>query len=190
MPLPNNKFVSYEEFLTLQAQYEGKVEYNNGEIIYMSPTSRNHNKIIRKIARYVEDFLEGSKCEVYTEQVAVIYENDSNRKEYQPDVFVVCEDAITRGEKFITPPKIIFEVVCRTTDAMIRNDYYNKMNGYAEFGVLEYCIVEQDGKIIQYKLYENDNLRYYVHEETYKINDSYKSTVFSQLSFDLKNIFQ
>jgi Uma2 family endonuclease len=190
VPLPSNKFVSYEEFLTIQENYEGKVEYNNGEIIYMSPTSRNHNKIVRKIARYLEDFLEGSKCEVYTEQVAVIFESNSSRKEYQPDVFVVCEDAKTRGEKFITPPKIIFEVVSRTNDSMIRNDYYNKMNGYAEFGVLEYCIVEQDGKIIQHKLYENDNLRYYVHEETYKINDRYSSIMFPGLTFDLKTVFE
>lgn len=189
MPLPNNKFITYQEFLSIQANYEGKVEYNNGEVIYMSPSSRNHNKIVRKIARHLEDFFEGSKCEVYTEQVAVICEVDSKRKEYQPDVFVICEDAKTRGEKFITPPKIIFEVVSRTTDAMIRNDYYIKMNGYAEFGVLEYCIVEQDGKIMQYKLYENDGLKYFVHEDTFKINDKYVSTIFEGLTFDLKDIF-
>jgi Uma2 family endonuclease len=103
---------------------------------------------------------------------------------------VVCEDAKTRGEKFITPPKIIFEVVSRTTDTMIRNDYYIKMNGYAEFGVQEYCIVEQDGKIMQYKLYENDDLKYYVHEDTFKLNDKYVSTVFSELSFELQDIFK
>jgi Uma2 family endonuclease len=187
--LPNKMLVTYEEFISLQENYEGKVEYNNGEVIYMSPTSRNHNKIIRKIARYLEDFFEGSNCEVYTEQVAVVFESDSKRKEYLPDVFVTCEDAKTRGEKFTTPPKIIFEVVSRTTENMIRNDYYIKMNGYAEFGVLEYCIVEQDGKIMQYKLYESDGLRYYVHEDTFKINDKYTSTVFSELTFDLKDIF-
>lgn len=73
---------------------------------------------------------------------------------------------------------------------MIRNDYYNKLNGYAEFGVLEYCIVEQDGKIIQYRLYENEGIKYYVLEDTFKINDSYTSTIFPELSFSLKNIFE
>lgn len=38
MALPNNNFVSYEEFLNIQNKYEGKVEYNSGEIIYRSPT--------------------------------------------------------------------------------------------------------------------------------------------------------
>jgi Uncharacterized protein conserved in cyanobacteria len=190
VPLSNKKIVKYEEFLSIQENYEGRVEYNNGEIIYMSPTSRNHNKIVRRIARHLEDFLLGSKCEVYTEQVAVVFESDLKRKEYQPDVFVICEDAKTRGEKFITPPKVIFEVVSRTTDTMIRNDYYIKMNGYAEFGVLEYCIVEQDGKIMQYKLYENDGLKYYVHEDTFKINDKYISTIFTGLTFELKDIFE
>lgn len=189
MPLPSKKTVTYEEFLSIQESFEGKVEYNNGEIIYMSPSSRKHNKIVRKIARHLEDFLEGSKCEVYTEQVAIIYESDTKRKEYQPDVFVVCEDAKTRGEKFLSPPKIIFEVVSRSTDAMIRNDYYIKMNGYGEFGVLEYCIVEQDGKIMQYKLYENEDLKYFVHEDTFKIHDKYFSTVFQGLTFSLEDIF-
>ena len=50
MPLPNNNFLSYEKFLSIQENYEGNVEYNNGEIIYMSPTSRTHNKIVRKIS--------------------------------------------------------------------------------------------------------------------------------------------
>lgn len=72
---------------------------------------------------------------------------------------------------------------------MIRNDYYTKMNGYAEFGVLEYCIVEQDGKIMQYKLHENDGLRYYVHEDTFKISDIYVSKVFEKLTIALKDIF-
>lgn len=190
MASPNSKQIAYEEFLTLQQNYEGKLEYNNGEIIYMSPSSRNHNKLVRKIARNLEDFFAGSKCEVYTEQVAVLFESDSKRKEYLPDIFVVCEDAITRGEKFITPPKVIFEVVSRTTDTMIRNDYYIKMNGYAEFGVLEYCIVEQSGKIMQYKLYENEGLKYYVHEDTFKIDDKYVSTIFNGLSFQLKDVFE
>lgn len=190
MPLPSNEFISYEEFLKIQESYEGKVEYNYGEIIYMSPTSRNHNRIVRKIARHLEDYFKGSKCEVYTEQVAVLFESASKCKEYQPDVFVVCEDAKIKGEKFITPPKIIFEVVSRTTDKLIRNDYFIKMSGYAEFGVLEYCIVEQDGKIMQYKLYENENQNYYVHEDTYKINDRYRSTIFEGLTFELKDIFE
>ena len=189
MHLPTNQFITYEEFLNIQKNHEGKVEYNNGEIIYMSPTSINHNKIVRRIAHQLEDFFKGSKCEVYTEQVAVIFQTDSKNKEFQPDVFVVCEDAKTRGEKFITPPQIIFEVVSRTTEAMLRNDYYTKMNGYSEFGVSEYCIVEQDGKIIQYKLFENEGIRYYVNEETYKISDCYRSTIFTGLTFELKDIF-
>lgn len=189
MPLPDKKQVTYEEFLNIQENYDGKLEYNNGEVIYMSPSSRKHNKIVRKIARKLEDYFEESKCEVYTEQVAILYESASKRKEFQPDIFVICEDAKIRGEKFITPPKVIFEVVSRTTEAMIRNDYYNKMKGYAEFGVLEYSIVEQDGKIMQYKLYESDGLRYYVHEDTFKIDDKYVSTIFEELSFELQDIF-
>jgi Uma2 family endonuclease len=33
------KTITYEEFLDIQQNYEGKVEYNNGEVIYMSPSS-------------------------------------------------------------------------------------------------------------------------------------------------------
>ena len=95
----------------------------------------------------------------------------------------MCEDAKRRGEKFITPPKIIFEVVSRECAG---NDYFVKSEAYQKFGVLEYNIVEQNGNIVQYKL---ENNLYYI-ANTYHRDDMYKSVVFEDLNIDLNDIFE
>ena len=61
----------------------------------------------------------------------------------------MCEDAEKIGESFISPPKVIFEVVSPNYSG---HDYITKLQIYQRYGVLEYVIVEQTGEMIQYNL--------------------------------------
>jgi Uma2 family endonuclease len=178
-----DQYTTYEEFLKLNDQISnGKIEYNNGVVVYMSPTSRRHNTIVYNIRAKLTNFLKATKCQVYSEQVAVIFENESEKREFQPDVFVVCEDAKLRGEKFITPPKIVFEVVSRSNASY---DYYVKTQVYEKFGVLEYNIVQEDNSIVQYVL--EDGM--YIIKNTIHIGEYYKSSLFEELSFKVDELF-
>jgi hypothetical protein len=38
---------------------------------------------------------------VYTEQATVVFESDSKRKEFQLDVFVVCEDTFKISDVYV-----------------------------------------------------------------------------------------
>lgn len=58
MDLQFDHFISLDEFEKIQIDNpEYKVEYNNGEILLSSNTSRKHNKIIRKIIQGIGTFL-------------------------------------------------------------------------------------------------------------------------------------
>lgn len=61
----------------------------------------------------------------------------------------MCEDAVKNGESFISPSKLIFEVISPNYSG---HDYITKLQIYQKYGVLEYVIVEQTGEMIPYNL--------------------------------------
>lgn len=179
------KNIHYTEadFEDVQAHYDGKAEYSNGYIVLSSNTSINHNKIISMLNYKLMTFLDKSKCDVYTESIEVIFRNNEEVYKYKPDVFVMCEERAQQGESFISTPKIIFEVISKSTAG---HDYITKLDVYQRFGVLEYNIVEQEGYIVQYSLVDNQ----YKITNVFKGEDSYVSTVFPEMIIDLKDIFR
>lgn len=104
-------------------------------------------------------------------------------RKYKPDIFVMCNDATRKGESFTSPPKLVFEVVSKSTSS---HDYITKLAVYQKYGVQEYNIVEQDGKIVQYSLEDTD----YRITNVFKNDDKYVSTVFADLKISLKDIFE
>lgn len=102
---------------------------------------------------------------------------------YKPDVFVTCEEAITRGQSYISPPKIIFEVVSKSTAS---HDYITKLSVYQKYGVLEYNIVEQNGHIVQYALEDG----VYRIMNTFHMGDVFTSYVFKDFIVNLEDIFE
>ena len=180
---PNKlEFITCDEYEKLQNIYQCKTEYSNGIIIMHSDTSIEHNDIVLNIASSLKQFLKGSKCKVQTEQIEVIFKNDKEEYKYKPDVFIMCEDATRIGQSYTSAPKVIFEVVSKSTSS---HDYITKLVVYQKFGVLEYNIVEPNGHIVQYSL-QDGQLRI---ANTFKDNDKYISTVFPELIIGLGNIF-
>ena len=155
-----NVFITLEQFEEIQSKYDGVCEYLNGEILFSSRTSRQHNRVVRKI----------------------IFKNESEQYNFLPDVFVMCEDAKTLGESFISTPKIIFEVV---SEKYSDNDYFIKARIYKKFGVLEYNIVEPSGSITQYRLING----HYGTPKVFENNEVYNSIVFDDLKIKLEDIF-
>ena len=142
-----------------------------------------HNKIISRLNFKLMTFLDKSKCDVYTESIEVIFRNNEEVYKYKPDVFVMCEKTTTQGESFTSVPKIIFEVISKSTAT---HDYITKLDVYQRFGVLEYNIVEQEGYIVQYSLIDNQ----YKITNVFKNDDNYISTVFPSMSINLDDIFK
>jgi Uma2 family endonuclease len=172
-----------EEFENIQSHFDGKAEFDNGLIFLSSSTSIAHNNIKRNILTYLSLFLKGSKCKAYDEQIEVIFKSENDLRKYKPDIFIMCEDATRKGESFTSAPKIIFEILSKST-AKIDKD--RKYSTYEKFGVLEYNLVEQTGYIVQHTLIDG----YYQITNTFKNDDEYTSSVFPNLRISLKDIFE
>ena len=154
---------SEEDFEEIQKNFNGKAEFDNGSIFLTPSTSIEHNRIKRKILAKLDSFFNGSKCEPFDEQIEVIFQNKDELYKYKPDIFVMCENATRKGESFTSVPKIIFEVVSKSTAS---HDYITKLAVYQKFKVEEYNIAD---------VYKND--------------DEYVSTVFNDLKISLKEIY-
>lgn len=181
--MPLIKQDSNEIYETLCKISEDKIEMINGEIYCSSFTSKNHNIITGRLFAKLDDFFYGKTCKVFSEQIEVILNENSKVK---PDVFVVCpkEDGKFEeaGQSYLTVPTLIFEVV---SESNAKLDTIEKMNLYSIYGVEEYCLVYQDGRIEQYILH-ND---YYRVSNIYNNTDRYKSVVFKDLEIDLNRIY-
>lgn len=182
MNIINDYIYSEEEFEEIQQNFNGKAEFDNGSIFLTSSTSIEHNRIKRKILTKLEEFFKNSKCEPFDEQIEVIFESKEETYKYKPDIFVMCEGASRKGESFTSSPKIVFEIVSKSTSS---HDYITKLAVYQKFKVEEYNIVEQSGKIIQYYLVDNQ----YTIADVYKNEDVYVSKVFSDLKINLSDIY-
>lgn len=174
---------SEDEFEDIQAHYDGKAEYDNGLIFLSLPASIKHNEIKRNIFTEFSIYLKGSKCKVYDEQIEVIFNYRDDIRKYKPDIFVMCEDATKKGESFTSAPKLIFEILSKST---AKFDKGRKYDTYEKFGVLEYNLVEQTGFIVQHKLIDGA----YQIVNVYKNNDEYESVVFPDLKISLNDIFE
>ena len=174
---------SEAEFEDIQSHYDGKAEYDNGLIFLSLTPSIKHNEIKRNILTEFSIYSKGAKCKVYDEQIEVVFNYKDDIRKYKPDIFVMCEDATKKGESFTSAPKLIFEILSKST---AKFDKGRKYDTYEKFGVLEYNLVEQTGFIVQHKLIDGA----YQIVNVYKNNDEYISTVFPDLKIKLQDIFE
>lgn len=183
MDLHFDHFISLDEFEKIQeTNSDYHVEYNNGEVLLSSNSSRKHNKIIRRIIQGIGTFFDNTKCDYYNEQIEVIFKNETEVYKYKPDIFVICDNFEEDGESIVGTPKIVFEVVSENYE---HYDYFIKLRTYEKFGVLEYNIVNQYGNIIQYILKDDK----YIVSKSFHKDEVYKSQVFPDLKIDLSYVF-
>lgn len=144
----NYDYMSYDNFLSFNESYHVKMEYYDGVIICMSPVHPKHNKVQNKIYFQLMMLLgEGSPCEVYTSDVAVKFEQDEEKYQFEPDVMICCDDKFDKSI-YVGKPKLVVEVLSRTTES---RDLGIKFDIYAKYGVEQYWIVDiNEQEIIVY----------------------------------------
>jgi len=132
-------------------------EGNDWELIYgqaycLSPAPiLKHQSVSSKIARYLEEALEG--CEQCQALLPVDWKIAQDTV-VQPDNSVICHEP--QNEAYISKaPKIIFEILSKST---AKKDKGLKYNLYEQEGVSYYIIVDAEERIA--KVYELKEGRY------------------------------
>ncbi|MFV9510224.1 Uma2 family endonuclease [Tepidibacillus sp. LV47] len=146
----NYEYFTYEEFEKIQNDEPNfRLEYDNGYIYYMTPVYPNHDRVKNKIANTLINHLGfDHKCEVFTSDVAVVFENENEKYEFAPDIMITCDPEKFKGAKYKGVPSLIVEILSYSTE---HRDKGLKLDVYQRFGVKEYWIVDiNKNKIIVY----------------------------------------
>jgi Uma2 family endonuclease len=134
--------LSVEDYLRLEEVSPVRHEYIAGMLYEMPGTTKQHNRLIRKLVRLIGDVAEAQNCQVYFEAVKVKPFPDLF---YYPDFVVVCDDG--NDNYVIENPCLIIEVL---SDSSEDTDRREKWAAYRQFSSLEaYLLVHQTRRCIE-----------------------------------------
>ena len=136
-----------------------RAELIDGQIYYMAPPSRTHQRILGAIYRKIADYIEshGGNCEVNIAPFAVfLNEDDSNYVE--PDISVICDQSKLDEKGCHGAPDWVIEIVSPSNKPM---DYFTKLFKYRAAGVREYWIVDPTKENVTVYRFEKETMEEY-----------------------------
>ena len=162
-----------------------RAELIDGQIYFMSPPSRRHQKISMELSATIRDYIRShnGSCEVYSAPFAVFL-NEDDRNYVEPDISVICDPNKLTDRGCTGSPDWIIEIVSPSSRRM---DYFIKLFKYRSSGVREYWIVDPDKKQIIVYNFVNDDMTPYTFTDSVKVG-IYEDLVidFDEITKDLK----
>jgi len=175
---PNNKkgsvimapALAQEKFYTIDDIYslpEGRrAELIDGQIYYMAPPARNHQRIVGEIFAVIREYINTRKrsCEVDIAPFAVFLDKD-DANYVEPDISVICDPNKLTDKGCSGAPDWIIEIV---SPGSRRMDYFIKLFKYRTAGVREYWIVDPEKNRILVYDFESENTGDYTFSDSVK----------------------
>ena len=149
------KQISVEEYLAFEEKARIRHEYMDGEIFSMAGATRKHSKIASNIGIELGSQLKGKGCEVHFGDLRV----RARKNHYvYGDVTIFCgepELEIYRETEILLNPKVVFEVLSKSTEARDRGD---KAQDYRRLPSLtDYVLVSQKRMLAEHFVRQEDN---------------------------------
>ncbi len=184
--LPHTNNITYEEFLEIDKNNEEYLEYIDGQIYNQASPATMHQRISVNFTAEFRNYFKNKQCELFHAPFDVKLKND--KEEYInkviPDITVICDKHGLNDKNYIGVPTLIIEILSPSNQS---HDLITKMNLYQRFGVKEYWIVNP--KLFSIQIYALNDEELYEQVGVYKNNDVAVSSVFSDLSVNLDDIF-
>lgn len=136
-----------------------RAELIDGQIYYMAPPSRNHQKISGYLYSEIYNYIKshGGECEVYAAPFAV-FMNEDDLNYVEPDISVICDPSKLDDKGCHGAPDWMIEIVSPGTRS---RDYMTKLFKYRTAGVREYWIVDSDKQMVTVYGFEKDTVEQY-----------------------------
>ncbi|MDQ6659900.1 MAG: Uma2 family endonuclease [Chloroflexota bacterium] len=136
---PEKRRYSFEQYITLLRNNDQRLEYDHGEIYAMAGSSANHAAISANMWRALDDALgEDAMCRAYMVDRVVRLTPDVI---VMPDVVVTCDRADQGDAFFLNSPRIVVEVLSKSTEA--RDRTYKLLRYQAKQSIQEIVLISQ-----------------------------------------------
>lgn len=179
MPLSqqNNQYTLEDIYALPDGQ---RAELIDGQIYYMAPPTRKHQRILLSLSRLIADYIDkrNGSCEINIAPFAVFL-NADDKNYVEPDISVICSPEKLTDKGCTGAPDWIIEIV---SPGSRRVDYLTKLFKYRSAGVREYWIVDPDkNRILVYNFESEDT-------GDYTFADSVKAGIYNDLEIDFSTI--
>ena len=179
MPLLKEQLYTVKDIYNLP---EGeRAELMDGQIYYMAPPKRAHQKISGKLYTIISNYIDkkNGACEVYAAPFAVFL-NEDEFNYVEPDISVICDKNKLNDRGCNGAPDWIIEIVSPSTK---KRDYGVKLFQYCNAGVREYWIVDpMKNNIMVYNFEEEASM------EEYTFSDKVKAGIYEDLEIDFSEL--
>jgi Uma2 family endonuclease len=181
---PETKMVSLEEFLEMD-KGEDRLEYFNGEVIYLPSPSVEHQRVLLNIAAEFRNYFRSKPCEAFIAPLDLwlINKEKTLNVKVQPDLMVICDKTGLRENSYTGVPILIIEIISPSNQT---HDRIRKYITYMEFGINEYWMVNPKLKTVEVYVLEEDE---YKQAAIYKGDDCAASNTFGGLKIHLEEVF-
>jgi Uma2 family endonuclease len=154
MTVHDKRYVTPEEYLTLERAAETKSEYLDGEIIAMTGASRRHSLVTANLIRELGQQLKGRPSEVLSGDMR-IWVPVTGLYTYA-DLVVVCgEPALADGHfDTLMNPTVLIEVLSPSTQDYDRGTKF--VHYRALDSLREYLLVSQDQPRVEHYIKQKD----------------------------------
>ena len=96
------------KFMAFEAVQVERHEFWRGEVFAMVGGTARHNRVILNLASSIGHHLDGSRCQVFAENMKVQLADEGV---LYPDVMVTCGKAEAGDEMVVTDPNLVIEVL-------------------------------------------------------------------------------
>lgn len=136
-----------------------RAELIDGQIYYMAPPGRTHQKILHFFDRTIGNYIHENtgSCEVYPAPFAVFLDKDTVNY-VEPDISVICDPSKLDEKGCHGAPDWIVEIVSPGSRPM---DYFTKLFKYRTAGVREYWIVDPVREQVMVYRFEKNTMEQY-----------------------------
>ncbi len=125
------------EFLAWEERQSAKFEYRDGAIFAMAGATDDHGQIVANLISLIRPQLRGSACRVYPQDMKVVTDFPGSR---YPDIVVTCDARDAKDKLIKRHPKLIIEVLSKTTAAVDTDDKLDEYETIAELE--EYVLID------------------------------------------------
>lgn len=184
--LPEEKGLSFEQFLEIDSKSDNLMEFIDGKIYLQASPSTTHQRISRRLSTIFDIYFSDKECEPFVAPYDIILKNDAKalKSKVIPDLSVICDKSGLNDKNYLGVPALIVEILSPST-AWI--DISKKLELYQSFGVKEYWIVSPKNNNVQ--LFNLNDQVFYDEPTIYYKDEIVSSNIFNNLNVNLKDIF-
>ena len=183
--MPKTKIVDFEEFLQMDKENKYRLEYFDGEVVYLESPSVKHQQDLLNIAAEFRNYFKGKSCQVFISPLDVwlTIEEKTAKGKVQPDLIVICDKTGLMENTYEGVPVLVIEIISTSNQT---HDRVRKYSTYMEFGIKEYWIINPKLKTVEVYTLENGE---YKQAAICKGDDCAVSHTFGGLKIHLEKIF-